>query len=98
MFGWFRLTAILASSSNMARNSGACASPGWIFLSTSSFDRLPASGSRARKTSAIPPAPSRRTSSNLPKDSMRRLRLGQRGDDEVIEVQLGLPVVDGEEA
>src|SRR3989442_11121251 len=69
MFGWFRTTPIFASSSNIARNCGASARPGWIFLSTSVFESPPASGSRARNTSAIPPAPSRRRIWYLPNAS-----------------------------
>src|SRR5947207_1461163 len=97
MFGWLSWTAIFASSSNMARNSGASAKRGWIFLSTSSLESPPASGSRARYTSAMPPAPRRPRTSYLPNTSIPATERSARRDLEVVEVQLGLPAGEGEE-
>src|SRR4051812_12875584 len=95
MLGWLRPSAIFASSTNIATNCRDFANAGWIFLITRVFASPCATVVRARKTSAMPPAPIRRTRLYLPNCSTSAPSL-QRSDHEVVEPRVRLPVVECE--
>ena len=65
MFGWLRRVARCASSTNMARKRRDEAWAGWMRLRTRSLNVPAAPSFFPRKTSAIPPAPSRLRISKL---------------------------------
>src|SRR5262245_41322326 len=113
MFGWFKPSAIFASSTNIATNGRLRAYAPWIFLITSVLLRPCATVVRARNTSAMPPVPILRISEYFPNCSIREATRSthgknvhvvvarahsssQRGDHEVVEPRIGLPVVDTE--
>ena len=81
MLGWFKLSAILASSTNIATNWRLRAYAVWIFLITRVLLRPCATGVRARNTSAMPPVPILRIREYLPNCSMPGTATDQRRDD-----------------